>query len=102
MGPLLTIILNRCIQEGYFDGNDLPDQVLVNEYTHSMGIRSHFEDENAFGAVIVTISLGDPIWITLKKPLHHLNSCPSIREYTKILLKPRSIFVMARDARYEL
>lgn len=72
----------------------------VNKYTNSVGIRSHFEDKQAFGAVIVTISLIDPIWTTLKKPLYPLNSCPLIIEYTRILLQLRSCLIMAKDARY--
>jgi alkylated DNA repair dioxygenase AlkB len=97
-----TPLLDQCISSGFFSNNPSlhPDQVLVNEYRNSVGIRSHFEDEQAFGAVIVTISLNDPIWITLKKPVHRLNSCPSIIEYTRILLKPRSCLIMAKDARY--
>jgi alkylated DNA repair dioxygenase AlkB len=78
-----------------------PQQILINEYTNNTGIRSHFEDVEAFGPVIVTISLLDPIWITLKRPLHHSNSCPSILDYTRILLPPRSCFIMQDDARYD-
>lgn len=66
-----------------------PDQVLVNEYVLNYGIRSHFEDTRAFGPVIVTISLNDPIWITLKRPLHHLNCCPTILSFIRVLLQPR-------------
>lgn len=95
-------LLEKCVAAGFFTNDESlhPDQVLVNEYTNSAGIRSHFEDTNAFGSVIVTISLNHPIWITLKKPLHQINSCPAIIEYTRILLQPQSCLIMAKDARY--
>lgn len=96
-------IIERLVKDGFFgsDPEKEPNQVLVNEYTGNIGIRSHFEDVFSFGEVIVTVSLNDPIWITLKNPLHHLNSCPNIKKYTRVLLQPRSVFVMAKEARYD-
>lgn len=101
LDPFASLI-KKCVDANLFtsDPSLHPDQVLVNEYTNTAGIRSHFEDVNAFGPVIVTISLNHPIWITLKKPLHQINSCPAIIEYTRILLQPRSCLIMAGDARY--
>ncbi|KAI8891814.1 hypothetical protein BC833DRAFT_626438 [Globomyces pollinis-pini] len=96
-------LLQRCIDNNHFgaDPNYHPDQVLVNEYLKSAGISSHFEDVNAFGPVIVTISLVKPIWITLKKPYHHINSCQEIVKLCRILLQPKSCFIMSEEVRYE-
>lgn len=94
-------LISRLIKDGFFPNqSQQPNQVLVNEYTSSIGIRSHFEDELAFGDVIVTISLQDPIWMTLKRPKHKLNSCPIIEGYCRVLLKPRSLFIMSRECRF--
>jgi alkylated DNA repair dioxygenase AlkB len=93
-------LIQKLISDSYFP-HESPNQVLINEYKSSLGIRSHFEDFKAFGNNIITISLGCPVWMTLKKPRHLLNSCPVIEGYCKILLKPRSVFVMARECRRE-
>ena len=43
-----------------------PTQVLVNEYVDRNGIASHVDSTEAFGDVIVLISLLSPIYMTLK------------------------------------
>jgi hypothetical protein len=68
-------LITKCIKNGFFQDDDYfnmnqsnpstsikldnpdlyPDQVLVNEYVRNHGIRSHFEDTEAFGPVIVTV-----------------------------------------------
>ncbi|KAJ3336669.1 hypothetical protein HDU91_001705, partial [Kappamyces sp. JEL0680] len=94
-------ILDQCIAAGFFGPLEHmhPKQLLVNEYLGRIGIRSHFEDFEAFGPVIVTLSLLSPIWMTLKKPVHAVNSCPSLQAYTRILLPPRSCFIMEKECR---
>lgn len=78
-----------------------PTQILVNEYTEDFGISSHFEDEAAFGGVIATISLLEPLFMSLERPSEHSNDCDTLEACTKVLLEPRSLFVMAGAARYE-
>eukprot|EP00929_Paragymnodinium_shiwhaense_P084051 TRINITY_DN44924_c0_g2_i2.p1 TRINITY_DN44924_c0_g2~~TRINITY_DN44924_c0_g2_i2.p1 ORF type:complete len:757 (-),score=102.71 TRINITY_DN44924_c0_g2_i2:184-2454(-) len=57
---------------------DFPTQVLVNEYIDNLGISSHFEDEAAFGDLIVTISLLNPLYMTLERPREKNNQCGEI------------------------
>jgi len=79
----------------------LPSQVLVNEYRNNLGIASHFEDVQAFGSIIVTISLVRPIYMTLKRPVERTNSCTEYLDIQKIFLEPGSLLVMKDQARYE-
>jgi hypothetical protein len=71
--------------------SSLPTQVLVNEYRNNLGIASHFEDFQAFGDVIVTISLLNPIYMTLKKPVEPTNACNVYQDIVKILLRTGSL-----------
>ena len=66
------------------DGTDSPTQALVNEYVETQNISSHFEDFEAFGPVIATVSLCNPIYMTLKKPREKTNSCQDIIQETKV------------------
>jgi alkylated DNA repair dioxygenase AlkB len=79
----------------------LPSQVLINEYRNNMGIASHFEDFEAFGPIIVTISLVQPVYMTLKKPTQKTNGCDDYHDIVKILLEPGSLLVMKDETRYE-
>lgn len=83
------------------DRRDFPTQILVNEYLENFGISSHFEDEEAFGKVIATISLLAPIYMQLEKPTEHTNQCHTLKGCTKVLLEPRSLFVMSRSCRFD-
>lgn len=79
-----------------------PTQVLVNEYLGpKMGVASHFEDTDSFGEYIITLSLINPIYLTLKKPRIKTNVCQDIIAETKILLEPGSCLVLCREARYD-
>lgn len=52
---------------GFVFGEDrkhFPTQILVNEYVENFGISSHFEDCDAFGSVIGTVSLVSPIFMS--------------------------------------
>ncbi|CAE8603084.1 unnamed protein product [Polarella glacialis] len=93
----------QCEEECFVFGRnrlDFPTQILVNEYLDNFGISSHFEDEEAFGRVIATISLLSPIFMSIEKPREHSNSCQDLLHETKVLLEPRSLFVMSGDCRY--
>ena len=99
---------------------DAPTQILINEYRNNMGIASHFEDFDAFGPVILTISLISPLYMTLKKPTiaptivepgsdndngtknnKKHNACDSYDDVVKILLEPGSLLIMKDDARFK-
>ena len=100
-------------QEGLMEP---PTQILINEYKNNMGIASHFEDFNAFGPVILTISLVSPVYMTLKKPTIapiidggndnkkiniSINACDTYDDIVKVLLEPGSLLIMKGDARYK-
>jgi len=87
---------------------EAPSQVLINEYKNNMGIASHFEDFDAFGPVILTVSLVSPVYMTLKKPAKlpdreesNINACDTYDDIVKVLLEPGSLLVMKGDARYK-
>lgn len=84
-----------------FGDSSFPTQILINEYIGDAGISTHFEDEAAFGDVIATISLVSPICMTLERPRVHTNQCADLIEKTKVLLEPRSLFVMSDACRFE-
>ncbi len=71
-------------------------------YTRT-GIASHFEDEDAFGPIIATISLISPTLMLLKHPKEHNNDCEDLHPdgLVKVLLEDRSLFVMQGDCRYK-
>jgi alkylated DNA repair dioxygenase AlkB len=94
-------LLERLITLGYFTADQPPTQILVNEYVGPMGIASHFDDENAFGDTVVTVSLGQPVWLSLVQPRLLTNQCQDIENETKILIEPNSLFGMQRDIRYK-
>ena len=64
---------------------------------------THFEDEEAFGDVIATISLLQPVYMTLEKPTQHNNTCQEFYENgnTKVLLERNSLFIMSEDCRFK-
>ncbi|KAG2382869.1 hypothetical protein C9374_004836 [Naegleria lovaniensis] len=71
-----------------------PTQCLVNEYVGTQGISSHVDNPGPFGDIITLISLNKPIYMVLK-----LVENENIQ--TKILLEPRSLFVMKDDSRFK-
>lgn len=83
------------------DRSSFPTQILVNEYLGNAGIASHFEDEEAFGPVIATISLLAPIYMTLEKPREKNNACDDIVRSSKLLLEPRSMMIMSGESRFD-
>lgn len=85
------------------DHSNDPDQILVNEYIGNMGISTHFDDFDAFGDVIATVSLLNPLFMTLQCPTEINNHCTDLKENgnVRILLEPRSLFVMKGDCRYK-
>ncbi|KAI3634472.1 hypothetical protein MIR68_007383 [Amoeboaphelidium protococcarum] len=68
-------------------------QILVNEYTNQIGISSHIDDPDAFGKVLVMISLQNPVYMRLRET--------ATRRECSILLEPRSLLILKGCARYE-
>lgn len=94
---------NVCYYNEIFklDGSNSPTQCLVNEYIANCGISSHFDDSDAFGDVIATVSLVNPVHMTLKLPKEATNYCEDILKETRILLEPNSLFVFKDNVRYK-
>jgi alkylated DNA repair protein alkB family protein 8 len=96
---LLPLLQDKCCP--FFGDQGFPSQILVNEYRNTLGIASHFEDFDAFGPVILTISLVAPIYMTLKKPLWRTHDCEDYHDVQKIYLEAGSLLVMQDEARYD-
>ena len=94
----LNMVMPYFRDAGY--GKTIPSQVLINEYKNNMGIASHFEDREAFGPMICTLSLVESTYLTLKKPTDATNQCTHYTDIVKILLEPGSLLIMKADARY--
>ena len=69
-----------------FGGMSYPTQILVNEYRMMDGIATHFEDEDAFGPIIATISLLGPTMMVMQRPKNHDNDSLDLLEQTKVFL----------------
>jgi alkylated DNA repair dioxygenase AlkB len=81
---------DRLVAAGYFD--EVPDQIIANEYLPRQGISAHVDCEPCFGDTIVSLSL--------------LSHCEMVfrekRTGTKLatLLEPRSVIIMKNAARF--
>ena len=88
-------LITRLEQDGIFPiDNHLPTQILVNEYIEDQRIASHKDNEEAFGKDVISLSLLDPVYMTMKK-------CEDINIETKVLMERRSILVLKGDARFK-
>jgi alkylated DNA repair dioxygenase AlkB len=98
---LIEKILAR--KENFFgnDPSNFPTQALVNEYVRNMGIASHYDDAEAFGDVIAMVSLGDPVFMTMRLPKECTNKCLELVDEKKCFIEARSLLVLQRDARYK-
>jgi alkylated DNA repair dioxygenase AlkB len=82
-------LADRMLADGV---TDVPfDQMLVNEYLPGQGISPH-RDYAPFGRTVVSLSLLSPCVMDLRHP-------PTGRR-ERLLLEPRSLLVLADEARY--
>ncbi|MEO0595226.1 MAG: alpha-ketoglutarate-dependent dioxygenase AlkB [Chloroflexota bacterium] len=71
----------------------MPDQVIINEYVPGQGISPHVDCEPCFDDTILSLSLGSACLMDFTHiEGQHTNS---------ILLAPRSLLIMAGEARYD-
>jgi len=70
----------------------LPDQVIVNEYEPGQGISSHIDCEPCFGGVIASLTLGSSCVMNFTQK--------ASGRVVPVFLEPRSLVVLAEDARY--
>lgn len=94
LGPLPpwgSDIAQRLIKDGHFD--DLPDQMIVNEYLPGQGISAHIDCVPCFGPVVASLSLGSACVMIFRHPKHH--------QKFDIVLPQRSLAILTGPARYE-
>lgn len=80
-------LARRLQSDGVF--SKLPDQLIVNEYEPGQGISAHIDCVPCFGPVIASLSLGSTCQMELSRNDISMT----------IILRPRSLLVLAGDAR---
>lgn len=81
----------RLHNEGHID--DIPDQVIINEYVPGQGIALHVDCEPCFGDTILSLSLGSDCVMDFS----HLHS-ETVHQQP---LQARSLVIMKKEARYD-
>lgn len=93
LGPLPSWaeeLADKLVHDGHMP--ERPDQMIVNEYLPGQGIGAHVDIETCFGPVVTSLSLASGCLMELTQV-----DGPG-RETLE--LKPRSLLVLAGDARY--
>jgi alkylated DNA repair dioxygenase AlkB len=86
----LTPLSMRLYNEGYFD--EIPDQVIVNEYEPGQGITSHIDCEPCFEDTVVSVSLGSNCIMDFTHQFTH--------EKIPVLLEGRSAVILKGESRH--
>jgi alkylated DNA repair dioxygenase AlkB len=86
----LVPLARTIVQDGLV--NNMPDQVIVNEYLPGQGISSHIDCVPCFDDTIVSLSLNSFCVMEFT----HTQSAQNI----PILLEPRSVVVLQGESRY--
>ena len=105
LSDLPSWLLPRLIGTGVFVPGEL-NQVAVNRYTGTTGIAAHVEDPHSFGPNLATLSLLQPVQMTLSVASEAKNSKELPGDgidhgnWVKVLLEPRSLLVLQGESRY--
>jgi alkylated DNA repair dioxygenase AlkB len=94
LGPLpqwAQPLAQRLVRDGYMD--EVPDQLIVNEYEPGQGIAAHVDCVPCFGPVVCSLTLGSSCVLEL------LAVGNKARE--SLFLGQRSLLVLAGAARYD-
>jgi alkylated DNA repair dioxygenase AlkB len=93
-GLQLTPLIESFAQKLVLDNicKTMPDQIIVNEYKRTQGISAH-TDSRIFDDTIISLSLGCETIMVFR----HKSKCPN---GIPLLLPPRSMIVMSKEARY--
>lgn len=86
----LNVLAVRLHAEGYFD--EIPDQVIVNEYLPGQGISAHIDCQPCFGDTLVSLSLCSTCVMDFTNA--------KTGELQPLFLPRRSIAVLKGDSRY--
>lgn len=84
-------LTNKLSADGLTD--NLPDQVIVNEYKPGQGITSHIDSVPCFGNTIISLSLGSSCVMDLTHSL--------TKEKASLLLLPGTVLALQGEARYD-
>jgi alkylated DNA repair protein alkB homolog 6 len=89
----LQDIASALVDTAIFKDTDLPDHVLINEYSAGDGILHH-TDGPLYRDVVAILSLGSPCLMTFKKKLesHDIGS-GDMGDVFSVVLQPRSLLV---------
>ncbi|MDQ1140117.1 alpha-ketoglutarate-dependent dioxygenase AlkB [Pedobacter agri] len=85
------LLAQRLVKLGLME--EVPDQVIINEYKPGQGIANHVDCEPCFGDTIISLSLSTPCAMQFI----HLRS----KEKIEKILHPRSVVCIKGPARYE-
>ena len=85
----------RLFEQGHID--EIPDQVIINEYLPGQGITDHIDCEPCFGNTIISLSLASPVNMIFTNVL---DTNYTISQKINLLLMPRSIVILSKNARY--
>lgn len=90
--PLIQKYSYRLKEQEIFE--NVPDQVIINEYEAGQGISNHIDCEPCFEKTIASLSLGSKcvLYLTNKNNGKMIESC---------LLEPCSLFILKNEARYD-
>lgn len=78
----------RLKNDGYF--NDIPDQVIINEYMPGQGISAHVDCEPCFEDTVISLSLSSDATMMFTNE----------DEKVPIILRKRSLVILKEDSRY--
>lgn len=84
-------IASRLYEDKLFD--EMPDQMIINEYNPGQGISNHIDCVPCFSNTIASLSLGSSCIMELT----HIKSLEKI----SIFLEPGSLIVLQDESRYE-
>jgi alkylated DNA repair dioxygenase AlkB len=90
--PALLALASKIKDNGLI--SFLPDQAIINEYEPGQGIAEHIDCEPCFGDTIVSLSLLSQCVMTFRSTKEQEKSID-------LLLHPRTVLVMEKEARYE-
>ena len=93
LGPLPVLfqqLAERLTAEGHFQ--NVPDQVIVNEYQPGQGISPHIDCQPCFGETIASLSLLSACVMRFASQIHS--------QQTELHLQPASLLVLKGDSRH--